>query len=67
MYDKTASLGGYLTVFIAKYPLLVQSGSIYTLVSKMGYFYECCPGNIAAPVADFNAAAKILVLPSLKA
>lgn len=31
MYDKTASLVGYLTVFSAKYPFLMQSGSIHIL------------------------------------
>lgn len=32
----------------------------------MGYFYECCPGSIAAPMTDFYAAAKIYFLPNLK-
>lgn len=32
----------------------------------MGYFYECCPGSIAAQITDFYAAAKISFLPNLK-
>lgn len=31
MYDKTASLVEYLTAFSAKYPFLMQSGSIHIL------------------------------------
>lgn len=53
LYDKTAVLLVIRLCLLQNIHLLWKVEVFIDQVNKMGYFYACCPGSIAAPIADF--------------